>query len=50
MRVFFAILFSSTITLGSLHLANAQDLAPRVYVITPFAFQCDHADLGFLRR
>ena len=35
MRVFFMIFLSSTITLGSLHLANAQDLAPRVYVITP---------------
>ena len=35
MRAFSAILFSSTITLGSLRLASAQDLAPRVYVITP---------------
>ena len=35
MRIGFAILFSAVIAVASLQRANAQDLAPRVYVITP---------------
>ena len=35
MRIGFAILFSAVIAVASLQRANAQDLAPRVYLITP---------------
>ncbi len=38
MRFFFKLVLRIALAVGSLHMANAQDLAPRAYVITPLHF------------
>ena len=38
MRLFFKIIFSAAMAVGSLHVLWAQDLSPRAYVITPLHF------------